>query len=1129
MRLAAALRLSGRTAVTTEQVAADADTAPASDVAGGRECDHTLAGSSTFEVTSEAVAETVGTGLFTSYGDGRYGFVHASFAEYLAARWLSSAGLHPDQVENLMTVEAASRRTIAPQLREVGAWLVGMSDEFLDKMIEAEPAIALRGDLEQTTADQRDRLVDALVRGAADETVDLYGWRFQSTAAQLRHSGLVAQLRRVLENSGGAIAARQAACDVAAACELHALIPLLTTVSLNADEPGPVRVHAVRALEKVADDSTLRQLHSLATRELPDDPEDELKGAVLRAVWPRTLPARDVFRALTPPRRRNLLGLYKSFLWGDLVEGLSDQDIPVALRWASTLEVSHDPMNALADTREDILVRAWPHVTTPGVAKPYSRALKRLLSAHHRDLLDRRRRQKHPDVLVGSEGRRALVRELIGAVTDGTLSAVDLRFSTPPLVRPEDFDWLGQRLARTVGRRNENGWASLLALVGMHADRDVDLLNMREESEALRQQTAERFAPVALHSPAADRARQHRALVEEVDRDEAEEREKRADISALVSDALERFSSSDPHQFANAIYLLSFEADQHQFRWYESDIRQLHGWELLSRRQRSDLLDAAPVYLASMRMDHKTWFTHRNVNHAAWAGYRAIRALYEMRPRDLARLEPGLWRAWAPVIVGWPRDSRTGPDFHQWALAQLNVKAPTEASEWFARKLDRDLRGAQIIGLDQFAVIWTPRLEEIVLRRARRSSVSPRARADLVAFLIQHNSAPGRRLARRLVSPAALRARGRRRELALHVARVLAKNAIHSEWSHLWQLMERFPSFGRDLIADLADDRRSSIAPQLTVTDAAKLFELTEKHFPASKDLPLPDGVGNVTRRHQISDWRDDILRVLAANGTPEATETLGVIAHRHPERPGLVYYARQAVESLLASSWNPPAPSDVIRLSADIARRWVRSDRELRDVIVASLERAQLELQGHTPAVEVLWNTRPVTPKPENALSNWLKGFLQHDLRGRGILVGRETEIRPGPGSRMGESVDLEINAVAGERVEGARLVSVIVEVKGCWNPKIGTAMETQLADRYLGPTARQGIYLVGWYAAANWSTKDRRRAPCARRAPQDWEELLDQQAGSLSSSRDVEITPVVLDCSAPWAPGHTRVRAEP
>ena len=55
----------------------------------------------------------------------------------------------------------------------------------------------------------------------------------------------------------------------------------------------------------------------------------------------------------------------------------------------------------------------------------------------------------------------------------------------------------------------------------------------------------------------------------------------------------------------------------------------------------------------------------------------------------------------------------------------------------------------------------------------------------------------------------------------------------------------------------------------------------------------------------------------------------------------------------------------------------------------------------------------------------------------------------------------------IRGARADADTAVSVIVEVKGCWHPELGTAIESQLAERYLkNNECQHGLYLVGWFS---------------------------------------------------------------
>jgi hypothetical protein len=233
----------------------------------------------------------------------------------------------------------------------------------------------------------------------------------------------------------------------------------------------------------------------------------------------------------------------------------------------------------------------------------------------------------------------------------------------------------------------------------------------------------------------------------------------------------------------------------------------------------------------------------------------------------------------------------------------------------------------------------------------------------------------------------------------------------------------------------------------------------------------------------------------------------------------------REAQDLARRARWTPPTPGEIIEIAADVSRRWVTDDTGLRAVLVASLTRAAQQLQAPTPAAADLWNTSTQRPKLENDLSDSLKRHLDNDLQGRGIVVGREVQIRPGPGGKMGESGDLVVEAVAGERVEGADVVSVTIEVKGCWNAELDEAMQTQLAERYLvAEGQRQGIYVVGWFDADNWDEKDWKRTPCARRGLEESRSFFTDQAREVSAARGVQIDALALDCSLPPREGSAR-----
>lgn len=177
-----------------------------------------------------------------------------------------------------------------------------------------------------------------------------------------------------------------------------------------------------------------------------------------------------------------------------------------------------------------------------------------------------------------------------------------------------------------------------------------------------------------------------------------------------------------------------------------------------------------------------------------------------------------------------------------------------------------------------------------------------------------------------------------------------------------------------------------------------------------------------------------------------------------------------------------------------------------------------QVTLQGQTPAVIDLWNEikwgqvknlagslvnylkgkrqinldssaefevwkgvhwRKITdstylPKDENSLSDYVARYLKNYLYQKGIIINREVEIR------RGERTDIQVDAVRKKQNGDVYdSVTVIIEVKGCWNDELNSAMEIQLVNRYLKDnTCQHGVYLIGWFNSEQWDNSDSRKS---------------------------------------------------
>jgi len=102
---------------------------------------------------------------------------------------------------------------------------------------------------------------------------------------------------------------------------------------------------------------------------------------------------------------------------------------------------------------------------------------------------------------------------------------------------------------------------------------------------------------------------------------------------------------------------------------------------------------------------------------------------------------------------------------------------------------------------------------------------------------------------------------------------------------------------------------------------------------------------------------------------------------------------------------------------------------------------------------------------------------------------------------------------------------ISAVIETKGCWNPDLMTAIETQLHDDYLTRLGSPiGIYLVGWFDKGPWEPADPRRARAPDWTAADTQRHLDAEAARLTGR--FLVGAVVLDCHAHSACSKTQTR---
>ena len=354
-RIAASMIFGNRNAV---YLGANPAEAPNEDVeirelSGGNESDNGVQ----FNVGEKEIQETLGTGLFSPRGQNRIGWGHQTYAEFLAAWYLKKHDLQILQVKGLITHPDDPNKKIIPQLGETAAWLAGMIPEIFKDIEQAEPDLLLRSEVATGDSPRRAALVEALLQLYESECAFDRG---REHYKNLSHPGLAGQLRPYIVDKTKGVIVRRVAIDIAESCNIQSLNEALLSVALDTSDNQLIRVQAVYAIGRIGDDDTRKELKPLVLVVDADDLQDELKGSVLRALWPSQITARELFPLLKPPKSEGFIGVYRIFISTELVKSLAPQDLIPALEFVTNLSHPRHEMDlSLESLMDGVVMRAW--------------------------------------------------------------------------------------------------------------------------------------------------------------------------------------------------------------------------------------------------------------------------------------------------------------------------------------------------------------------------------------------------------------------------------------------------------------------------------------------------------------------------------------------------------------------------------------------------------------------------------------------------------------------------------------------------------------------------------------------------------------------------------------------------
>lgn len=1087
--------------------------------------------------TEMGIKEVIGSGLFSGRDAEKFGFAHQTYAEYLAACFVAESVLDATQIESLLFNSVGEDCKVVPQLYEIAGWLGSMKNEVFRVIAENDPQVLLRGDASEYSDEQKEMLVKSILELLSAGRINTREWGLYHTYHKLKHSELSKQLKPFITDKTKFWNARYEAILIARKCELTDLGDVLADVTLDNTDNHTVRSIAAGALAEIGSPECRKRLMPFVLGQGSADPDDQLKGNALRALWPDLIDAKTLFGNLTLPKRTDFSGSYDSFLWFELVKGLKPKDIPYALRWLEGMIGNGRMSFSFERIADDIVILAWKNLDQPEVANAAVDTCAAFFRHHHGILHDSDKLKENEALFDEPNKRRLIIDVIVNRCDDFDKIYFCLGRYESRLVRDGDIDWLLKKHQDADSEEEARRWAKLILYTYRidNAEHCKKIVEATVSSEILRDTLG--FEAVELHS---EKASELKKCYDNAKKWMERAREKKEPVRIVPSPAeririclekIEGTEGKDENEgnidfWYNLCMQLTFDETSEKYERdnvLQLDMTELPGWKNATNDINDRILEAAKKFLEEKSCDPMKWVikpTRYSTNDIA--PNKAFYLLMKAAPEKLDALDSGVCGKWLPSILGISLCGEKEKQIEAYLAKWAYEKCPEQFISVLENQIDGENENAAHISVqEKLELCWNERLCDAIFEKVKQPCIKRgqfNSFKNILGWLVERKHQPTIVYAKSLIGEewSPKNEEGRK---AVDAATVLMKNTDDASWDVIWPAIINNSEYGKELLLEFAHFGSSGqvaiIAKNLDENAIADLYIWLVQQFPYSED-PQYDGAHAVERREEIARFRDELLRVLENMGTVTACEAIEKIVKELPELEWLKSVLVDAKKNTMRKIWQPPTPEQFLSMAIRNGTLLVRDANELQNVVVMSLKRLELEFQGETPTAQFVWDTASNRPKEENAFSDYTKRFLEHDLQDRGIAALREVEIRRGQGNAPGENTDIYITACVPNSLSGQdERITIIVEAKGCWNGQLLTAMETQLAQRYLKDNqCCHGIYLVGWFGCPQCSYKNCRTKICQKKSIAELRTELENQAATLSND-GLKIRSVVVNAS--------------
>ena len=924
------------------------------------------------------IRDTISRGVFCPRGDGRIWFAHDTYYDYLASCGFSLY-IPSEQWQSLLV--CTNRSAVFSRRTGIATWLATWNAGFLDLLLGIQPELLLlSADVIHTIGP--DKLCEALL--GRSESLS-YRQRHQdnivNSLMRLKGSNTPSVLIRVLSDMTASVPVTETAAAIAEACEYSEVANALSARVLNSALSLRDRVSAAYTVCSLNNESAKGRLKSLLPVDPAQDPQDDLRGLVLRACWPTHLTPSEIVPHLSSPQKTNLFGAYRQFIEYDLPVSMpavveTSKDINLLL-WAISRVTENRFSSSLGVLARSIYSAYWKCAKTPDVAALLAKGYSRALSEHKSPFIEK-------GTGYGDDSPSILSREAFLRESNGRFAALEIilagseikdhdliyaAVSDYPLFTAEDLPMMFAKVISDPTGRLSKRWAACINAVICRCDIGIYAKEI-EQVHKLRPDIFRSYAEVRGEFEAA--SRQAKKYEKQWKDQEAGQKAKGLSSQSHIDKEIKRIlqnPNSSPDIFPNIAKWINSEKGIPTLG--SMDLQQSAGWEKLGEGERENLIGLAERYLKHGKI------TPSDPNQVSWAPAEALILLQRHRPATYAEIGEDVWRKCGAEILKADRDDSA--ELMAPLLDTIANKYPEVAKEAVVGVLRQQISRGYISILRYWGSRFRDDQARAVMQVASDPTLPNVQRASVLEELVQCGKPD---LVRNYLKDI-FKGGWDKPTVEDSRFRLLAFRLSPTEYiTQILDALTQDNTRGRQWIESVVGARDVFLPAMLECDpqDIANMYAWLHREYPANtcpehEDAYTPMPIDDI---HML---KNHLINHLAECGKPGASKAIESIFQQFPQDAWLNDCILEAKSAEHTNSCPVMTFAQILELSKKKGqnRCLINSIQDLSDLLNKTIKEYQKYLQGDNPAIKDLWETaKVVRPRDEEYLSDHLARYLE-------------------------------------------------------------------------------------------------------------------------------------------------------